>query len=432
MKANFKYVTLLAAALVLGFSSCSNEDDVVGDTSKEGARTYASIKFSSPVTYGTPQTGTEKESKIATVDVFIYSSGGFLKDHKQFTSFAETAQGTGVWETTELMATTSGAKQIYIGINLPAAISTSLSVTNKTLAALTSVAQIITVADIATDNEFVMGSEVANANFDAWDGVTGSMPAANTITVDVKRFASKFTVEEKANLALVNVDGGDLSDLKFTLGQVNKSTYAAQKKVGTTIEDPNYVAPATPGDGLIMAPADYITVNASGKNINNLDAKYAPENTNDNTIAGNLTYVSVSAKFAPKKVLTGTTGAWVETTHGTVGDFWCIRTTTGNVYFKTVAEANAYAAEFSVLANNITKYTGGVCYYTVYVNKANNYDVFRNDFYQVTIDEIMGLGDSTEGPKVSTDPVDVTTQIKVDVKVAPWNLESENVNLTPQ
>lgn len=430
MKANFKYVMMMAAALTMGLSSCSNEDDVAGDTSKEGAKTYASIKFSSPSTYGNPQTGTTEESKINTVDVFIYNSGGFLKDYKQFTSFTDA--GSGVWETTELMETTSGAKQIYIGINLPAAISTSLSTTNKTLAALTSVAQAITVADIATDNNFAMGSDVESASFEVWDG-TGTEPAANAITVNVKRFASKFTVEENATLALANVDGGTLSDLQFALGQVNLSTYAAQKKVGGIIEDPNYAAPSTAGDGLAGAPvaADYSAVNASGVAINALVAKYAPENTNDNVLAGNLTYVSVSAKFAPTNVLTGTTGNWTVTPHGTIGDFWFIKTTTGSLYFKTVAEADAYAAEYSIPTANVVEYAGGACYYTVYVNKAKNYDVFRNDFYQVIIDEIMGLGNSAEGPKAPTNPIDLTT-IKVEVKVSPWNLESENVSLIPQ
>ncbi|MFV0586616.1 Mfa1 family fimbria major subunit [Bacteroides reticulotermitis] len=434
MKANFKYVMMMAAALTMGLSSCSNESDVVDDTSKEGVKTYASIKFSSPSTYATSHTGTTEESTINTVDVFIYNSGGFLKNHHQFSTFAETTPGSGVWETTQLMETTSGAKQIYVGINLPSDIITSLSTTNKTLAALTSVAQAITVADIATNNNFAMGSDVTPATFTPWDGVTGSMPDANAITVNVKRFASKITVEEKASLALANVDGGTLSDLQFALGQVNLSTYAAQKKVGTTIEDPNYAAPSTAGDGLADAPvaADYSTVNAAGTAINTLVAKYAPENTNDNVLAGNLTYVSVSAKFAPKKVLTGTTGAWVETTHGTVGGFWCIKTTTGNLYFKSVTEATDYAAEYSIPAANVVEYAGGTCYYTVYVNKAKNYDIFRNDFYQVIIDEIMGLGDKEEGPTVPTNPVDLTTKIKVSVEVTPWNLESENVSLIPQ
>ncbi len=428
MKAKFKYVMLMAAALTMGLSSCSNESDVVDDTSKEGVKTYASIKFSSPTTYAT-QEGTAEESKINTVDVFIYNVGGFLKDYKQFTNFSDA--GSGVWKTDELMETTSGAKQIYVGINLPDEIRTSLSETNKTLAALTSVAHTITVAQIATDNKFVMGSDVTPATFTPWDGVTGSMPASNAITVDVKRFVAKFTVEEKANLALTNVDGGTLSNLRFALGQVNLSTYAAQKKVGTTIEDPNYTEPAIPGDGLssTLVDNDYSDVNDAGSF---LAVKYAPENTNDNVIAGNLTYVSVSAKFAPANVFTGTTGNWTVTPHGTIGDFWCIKTTTGNLYFKSVTEATDYATELGLNVGDVVEYTSGICYYTVYVNKANNYDVFRNDFYQVTVNEIMGLGDKEEGPVIPTNPVDLTTKIKVEVKVAPWNLVGEDVNLIPQ
>lgn len=436
MKKRIMSLLFMAAALTAGFSSCGNDDDPAGGSTPDGnsgEKTYISLSLTSPRTYGTPQPGTTAESDIQTVDVFIYDAGGFLKDQAQFTTFTDPAN-SGTWTSPSIMATTTGAKQVFAVINLPASIPAS---TFTTVSSLTGAAQALTVAQVSTANNFIMSSDVQAATFASWDGVTGTIPASNVIPLNVKRLASKFTLEEKAALTLTGIDGGTISNIGFAVGQINASSYIAQKIVSGVVQDPNYTAPAIVGTGLTAIPpagTDYIALNTVGTAINSLAAKYALENTNDNTIAGNLTYISVRAGFIPDKVWNGVSGGtWTENTNSAgLSTFYCIKTATGNIYFNTSTEANDYCTDYAVPTTNIVTYTNGICYYTVYVNKANNYDVLRNDFYQAKIDKILGLGDSAPGPVNPLIPVATITNIQVEITVVPWNLETEDFDLTPQ
>lgn len=439
MKKNFKYVMLMATALILGFTSCSNDDVTGGENPvEEGKSTYATIKFTAPKTYGTPQVGTAAESTVNTIDVFIYDTNGFLKDSKQFTGATENPAGSGVWEA-GTMPTTTGAKKVYIIVNLPSAIAAS---DLNTVGKLTSIAHAVTVADIATDNAFVMASDVSDATFDGWDG-TGTAPTANEVKVTVKRLAAKLAVQETTGLTLAGIDGGDFSNLGFSAGQINTVTYAAQKivggvgGVGGVVQDPNHVNPTTPGDGLTdLKPtlASHIALNLhTVTDAKDLVGKYVPENTTKDPISGDLTYVSVKAEFLPEKVWNNAGGSWAEVPNAApIGTFFCVKTTAGNIYFNTSALADAYCIAEGIDPANILEYTDGVCYYTVYPNLQGAYQVLRNDFFQIKVDKINGLGDTAPGPKDPTDPVGVQTNIDVTIEVAPWNLEVENVELTPQ
>ena len=435
MKKNFKYVMLMATALILGFTSCSNDDVTGGENPvEEGKSTYATIKFTAPKTYGVDQAGTVAESKVNTIDVFIYDTNGFLKDSKQFTGATETAAGSGVWEA-GTMQTTTGAKKVYIIVNLPSAIAAS---DLNTVAKLTSIAHAVTVGDIATDNAFVMASDVSDATFAEWDATSADpIPASNEVKVTVKRWAAKLAVQETTGLTLAGIDGGDFSNLGFSAGQINTVTYAAQKIVGGVVQDPNHVnVIGTPGTGLTdlkPALADHIALNGAALTAADLIGKYVPENTTESPISGDLTYVSVKAEFLPEKVWDNASGSWAEKNNTAgIATFYCIKTTEGNLYFDSQALADQYVTDNLPPATEVLEYTDGVCYYTVYPNLQGAYQVLRNDFFQIKVDKINGLGDTAPGPKDPTDPVGVQTNIDVTIEVAPWNLEVENVELTPQ
>lgn len=422
----------MAAALAIGFSSCGNDNDPTDGTTPDGSgeKTYISLRLTSPRTYAT-QAGTVAESDINTVDVFIYDAGGFLKDHQTFTTFSNTTGAT--WTSTTVMPTTTGTKQVFAVVNMPSSIAAG---SFPTVNSLTSVANVLSVADVSTANDFVMASDVQTEIFASWDGTTGPAPAGNVVSLDVKRLASKFTLEEKATLALTGIDGGTISNIMFAVGQINTSSYIAQKKVSGTVESTNHVFTAV-GAGLTAIPpatADYTALNPFGTAITSLGAKYALENTNDNTLAGNLTYISVRAEFIPDDIYTYAGSSWSLGANpaATATTFACIKTTTGNLYFASNADAAQYIIDNSLSGATILDYTNGICYYTIYVNKANNYDVYRNDFYQAKIDRILGLGDAAPGPVNPITPVATVTNIEVEITVLPWNLETEDFDLTPQ
>ena len=67
---------------------------------------------------------TVAEAELKTVDVFIYSGAGDYLDHVHLEAGDFTQQapisGADVWETTTPLPTTTGPKDFYVGVNLPA------------------------------------------------------------------------------------------------------------------------------------------------------------------------------------------------------------------------------------------------------------------------------------------------------------------------
>ncbi|MFV0589275.1 fimbrial protein, partial [Bacteroides reticulotermitis] len=121
MMKNFKYVAMMAAALTLGFSSCSNNDDLGnGDTIESGRPTKMTLAIAQPVTYAPDGNATTDETKIESVDVYIYSGSTFLKrEHLTITDFDAGAGNVWTLKKAKEIATTTGAKTIYVGVNLP-------------------------------------------------------------------------------------------------------------------------------------------------------------------------------------------------------------------------------------------------------------------------------------------------------------------------
>ncbi len=439
-RTNLKYA-MLAFALVLGISSCS-KDDVSGgkdgNVTLKGETTYLAIGFSAPKTYA-PHAGTAAESIVTpvTVDVFTYDNAGDLINHQQLSDFA--SNGSGGWESPTLIESEAGYNDIFVGINLPAAAVTALTAPSANLTTLRNYEWAsVTPADIATNNQFVMSSALQNETLDSWDG-NGTAPVANQLTIPVARLAAKFTVEEDAALVKTGVDGGEISNLQFGLGQINESAYILQKLNAGVIEDPNYTAPATPGMGLTGAPlpAAYLPVDAPGTAVDALAGLYAPENTNNNTIAGNLTYLSVSATFHPDDYLDSSFST-VTNTNPTGTTFWAVKEpVSGNIYyFYTQADADAYCIADpngeGLVSGDEIEYTNAACYYTVFLNPTNGYDIYRNEFYKSTIKTITGLGKNAPGPVNPVTPVDPTTYMTVEITVVPWELVDEDIDLTPQ
>ncbi|MGL5262909.1 MAG: fimbria major subunit, partial [Bacteroides sp.] len=98
------------------------------------------------------------------------------------------------------------------------------------------------------------------------------------------------------------------------------------------------------------------------------------------------------------------------------------------------AISTAETDKAKVLKETIKKYDDGLCYYTVYPNADNSYNVLRNDYYSITITKIASIGDTVPGPETDEDGEDiigVNTKIEVSVLVKPWSFYSENAELHP-
>ncbi|MDR2586018.1 MAG: hypothetical protein LBC84_07370, partial [Prevotellaceae bacterium] len=83
--------TIATIALVMGFTSCSKEQDARSKIDEGGKPTSIKVALSFPSTQ--PQTratsdtnATEAEAAVKTVDVFIYTSNGTFSSHTPLTA----------------------------------------------------------------------------------------------------------------------------------------------------------------------------------------------------------------------------------------------------------------------------------------------------------------------------------------------------------
>ena len=81
MKVKFKYAIMAVAALTLGLTSCSNDDEVTGGGTDNGKETYMKVSINFP-SANNPRTravatddqnATDDEADVKTVDVYLYS-----------------------------------------------------------------------------------------------------------------------------------------------------------------------------------------------------------------------------------------------------------------------------------------------------------------------------------------------------------------------
>lgn len=364
---------------------------------------------------------TEDEISVKKVNVFIYKTDGFLVTHQELAG-TEFTQGTAIsgnndsWSTSEKIKTTSGPKKIVVGVNLPDAVVSRFR-SSGSIATASTVADIIG-ADISelasTANGIAMFSTAIT------DATLSADPAGNPVSVEVKRLVAKVTVKE-GNALNFDIPGGTLSDLRFSVGNINKEYYPLQQTVAGVVQDPNHTAPMTDwvawvADKFIPTPADYVAVNASTVGSNrDLIAKYVTENTTDQPIEGATTFASIRANFTPTKY-SDETGA--DKISSNTGTFYTVSLNNGIIkFFDTENDADTYQGLNSGSTKKV--YTDGYCYYNVFLNPTGAYNTYRNDFYQITVTKIMGLGNPSPEATDNT-PITQSSDMVTSIEILPW------------
>ena len=467
MKKNFKYAMMMATALVLGFSSCSSDDNdpIEGGGSHvvEGKVTKAEIRISAPATYsntGTTAGALAEESEVTNVAILIYKGSGYLEKAEVITSGITLDPTKKFYKVGSIEATT-GQKQVFVLVNAPTQYGKDKFETDfKTVDKLETLKQELTVANLTTDEGFTMSSVVAPKEFKLLKE-DGSTP--NKINLEVSRLTAKFSVMSDISLN-PDLTDGTISNLQFAVGQINKYTYLAQNKnLSGVVEDPNYNTDgkdATQHTG-VPTPTDYIGINSYKSNVDDIykfdNVKYALENTNAIPYKGAVTYVAIQGKFVPKVVMYKENDKWEEgdaTKLDNTGDFYKLKTSKGNRIFASQNAALEFAKDKlnkdfegkpqeekdKWVKDNIDFYEGGLTYYTVYPEQENGVNILRNSYHNITIKSIKGLGDKKPGPQEKPDgetpdeetPVGVETSIEVEITPLPWNFYTEEVDLEPQ
>lgn len=440
MNTKFKFL-MAATALVVGFSSCSNDDDEnVGPNS--GQQTTMKISIPMVKTYAEPKDTIASESAFSTVDVYIFNGNSF-ETHKSLTKSDFTLTGT-TWTLNDVssISTTTGAKNIYVGLNLPEATKTAIK---------SGVYSVVTpsIADLSTANAFPMFS-VNNTN--NIQHTVGSVAADNHFQIAVERWAAKVTAR-KATTINEDVPAANalITDLSFSLGNVNTKMHPLQKLLPSgIIEDPNWDgfdigAGGTYtssdftnefGSNATISHNAYKPLDAEGTALSSRVTKYAMENTSKAHYQGEVTYISVRGKFQPKAYYTYTNGTLTVVTSPTSvpSELYVVKAPEGVLFFELQAEAAAYATE--KLGADPTKvvlvYKDGYTYFNIWLDAkvaGNVHPTLRNRIFDALITDIKSLGNPNPEPINPYIPTPTATELTVEVSIEPWSLVSTEHSL---
>jgi hypothetical protein len=450
MKQTFKFFVAIAV-IAAGMTACSSEEILpTVQPTIERANLTITINNNEAATKAVDDpNAVVAETGINSISLFIFGPAMQAEADTVFTlsgsnPFAETVTDN------EYKATFYGApigsKSVYVGVNLPTGLHNDIKTRG-----VSAVYELSTVTNLATlypaTGGFPMFSD------ETLSPVKEIQPkATTTVNVSVKRFVAKVTLETSADFeteAKRKANGMTVDkDLKFAMGQMNTKFFPYPKKLGSIYEDPNYraVVNGTSFD----YEADFIkgwsydfenntpwtsafddfksvTSKANAGDITKFTPAYVLENTNEYKLKGELTYVLVRAKFTPDNTHSYANSQITATpnTSNTLPELYVINDGGTYYYFKSKTEAESYATDRKL---EYKKYTDCVCFYTVYLNP-DKYNVLRNDYYKVKVDEVVRLGNPLPGVEDPTFEIGGTAALLVTVNVQEWNMVPQDTKL---
>lgn len=439
MKVNFKYAFMAIVALSMGLTSCSKDDDA---TVVEGKDTYmkVSVLFPSNSTESRATgdaNSTDGEAEVHTVDVFIYNDAGTYLSRTSLTA-SDFTQGTStstadVYEASTKIKTTTGAKKVLVGINLPSEVLTAIE--NKHISAASDEAYSLTRANLSavdTKGLPMFSTATTSSTF-----VADENDAANNLSINVKRMVAKVTVEQSASMTQGGIDG-ELGTLEFAINNLNEKSYLLQG-VAPEYKDPNWASGSYfQGDfsnaDLGASSPDWKTIVTEVTEIKTLVANYATENTSEDKTKGEITRVTVRATFMPNAITvyengTDNSGGYITVDRATdlsitaPQEFYAVTpsVTLPTAFFYDNDVATSYATDNG---GEVITYTGGFCYWNIFLNKTDNtgkqWDVVRNEFFRCRVTGVIVPGNNTPDVDPDAKP-DEDTNIFTDINILFWN-----------
>ena len=235
-----KYFVIAAFAATSLFASCNRDNDRINpEEAGKSTSMKVSVNFPNSLLKATGDpNATDDEAKVNTVDVFIYysGSGGFASHAPLKASDFDQVASNGsadVYQYTAMkkIPTTTGAKSVFAGINLPESVVNTLK--NQPASALTSVIQTMTREQLAGNSNFAMFSIKPVESIFVEDDTN----PANNVTLTCQRMVAKVTVETAADMTQGGI-AGTLDNLKFAINNFNTKMFMLQG-------DPNYAKTPT-------------------------------------------------------------------------------------------------------------------------------------------------------------------------------------------
>lgn len=412
------------------------------------------------------QNATADEMKIKDLTVFIYGANGVLEGTPIDVAFDDLTEVTDNKFKTDALKATTGAKTIFVGANMTDALKAVMKATPVNGLSGKGVNE--AVANITQQTGFAMFSTVGatptlveNADADNPDAV----PAANEVTVTLQRLASKIAVGMSAKLDDPDVQqgaAGTISDLGFTVDNINKMYYLTYGAQGATAKDANMTKDQYKNTDFELKAdfkaVQYKDITAGTAYVadkgGNWGIDYASENlTTDKMIKG-VTRIVVKGKFTPKsgvKVtddgqgtitfaeedgLIAEDATYIQLDFAEAGGFAFFPATTTDPQLKAfMAQKKGVAVDLvtdDMLTAAKKTYTNGMNYWWVTV-KDNQGDMLRNNYYKVDITSIFAPGrtDGAFDDKKDDTEIGKETKITVNVTVEPWNMVAFDADLRP-
>jgi len=455
MKTNIILIAAFAATSMFLFSCNKDKDEISNQEGNPTAMTVA-INFPQPATRATNDPyGTEDESKIYTVDVFIYNStnGAFVSHtHLNAGDFTYKPDGAGrdhyVYNAAAKIPTTTGAKIVFAGINMPNVLVVDLD--GKHVSALSN-----TVRQMSMDDLTGFGKKYVMFSVRGVPKVFAEDETFNNVTLECQRLVAKVTVEQASDMKQDGVEG-KLKGLEYVLNGINKKQFLLNSEA--PFKDPNWAIGSYNKEEFVnyyKIDDVYNEVAVFGtKSPYSSEPLYASENTSEGKTKKELTRSTVRGQFIPEKI-----AIWnaIEKTitfednpnfaSNTYASFHAVvvSITDGTYYFgnKPMADAFAtfknedlgYAPGHPDYIEAFT-YTNGYCYWDIFLNRnalnaENRWDVLRNDFYRCKIARITTPGRSGPeldapggggGPENPDKKPDYDTNITVDIEILNWHV----------
>ncbi len=416
--------SILAASLFLlvGTMGCKDDDCCTTgpiSSGEQGVPTEISIhlKFHHSTRATADSNSTEEEAALKMIDIFIYDEAGdFLERHTLSPDeFSATDGGPGydAYQTVPLPATT-GDRSVYVGINLPPAVASSLD--GNPLSTASTAVQTIDPSDInATDGIPMFSNAAVHMTF-----VEDS--SANNVVAPVKRLASKVTVETDPLLDQGAL-GGQLGEFFFTLNNRNRKFFLQQNR--RPYADPNWTAGSyDPQDFKDSELSDYVKVAVGPQdNINNYNAKYVLENTSELKMMKELTRITVRTQFSPYVFLRFINNELRMSDNNdlTPRTFYTVVPPDNPdhvAYFDNTTDAGNYAA---YVGTTYSTYTDGWCYWSVFMNNDHPGEILRNEYFKCVLTRIFPPGQPSAALANPDGHPNTYSDIFVDVQLQGWN-----------
>ena len=428
-------------AATMMFASCNKEEGNV-NKGQEGEKALMDLVIQFPAeSRAADSNASPNDSKITTVTVFIFNTDGSAATGSPAnllaSDFTSGSNNTYSLKADERIETTAGNKNIYVGINLPSALSTVTSEGALKAEYAASISSLTSASD-----GLAMLSNVSAKSLKAQEVGTTPTDPANVITVDVERLVSKVAARKSSSFTAANSDfkGFTIDVDQFAVGNVATHIYPVQRIAASKLVTPMLVSQAV--ETLKPLNAAAVATNAVTSFF------YVNESRAKNNLRGEATYAVVRGKLSFSNFAQIVSDAISVTATATVtagATVYMVRDEDNSTYFcANLTDASLVAGKLTNAKISTFKAAsdGSIyCFYYVFLNadEADALAVYRNQYFNIAVNSIKGVGaggDPTTPetpqfplPDVEEPAIEVAAYLEVLVDVKPWDYKFVLVDL---